>query len=143
MNRGIGVNGFIVNDGKFLLVKRADNDDFLPGVWEIPGGKLEIDESCEEGTTREVLEETGLDVEIVSIISNWEYNHDSGYTRFVQLDFLCEAKNHEVKLSEEHSDYAWITFDDLDNYKISQEVKEDLLKIRSHPLVQQLTKTTG
>ncbi len=136
MNRGIGVNGFIVNDGKFLLVKRADNDDFLPGVWEIPGGKLEIDESCEEGTAREVLEETGLEVEVVSIISNWEYEHDSRL-RFLQLDFLCRAINQNVKLSEEHSDYAWITYSELDNYDISPEVKEDLLKIRTHPLVQQ------
>lgn len=139
MNRGVGVNGFIVKKGKFLLVKRSENDKFLPGDWEIPGGKLELGETAEEGVMREVLEETGLDVEVSSIISNWEYEHNSNQTRYVQLDFLCKAQNNqEVQLSNEHSDYTWVTFDELKNYKMSREVRDDLLKIHKHPLVEEL-----
>ncbi len=138
MNQRVGTNGFIVKKGKFLLVKRSDNDSFLPGDWEIPGGKLEYGEVAENGAVREVYEETGLKVKIEYLLATWEYEGVYNDIQYVQLDFLCTPiDDSDVKLSEEHSDYAWITFDQLDNYDMTPEMKKELLKIRSHPLVRQ------
>ena len=141
MQQRIVNGGFIVQNGKFLLMKRADNDTFLPGVWEIPGGKLEFGEDPLIGAKREVKEEAGLDVELISPLSIWTYGDNSGGTQYIQIDYLCKVVGYgEVKLSEEHSDFAWITYGELDNYEISPEMKAEIIKFETHPLVEELLK---
>lgn len=50
--------GVAVDDGgRVLVIRRRDN-----GAWQPPGGVLELDETPEQGTVREVLEETGVRV---------------------------------------------------------------------------------
>ncbi|MDR9435740.1 MAG: Nudix family hydrolase [Thiohalophilus sp.] len=47
--------------GEVLLARRADNRD-QGGLWEFPGGKIEVDEAVEEALARELLEEVGITV---------------------------------------------------------------------------------
>lgn len=58
--------GAIVEDGdRFLLVKHVrERRSFWSGKWIFPGGKLDTGESIADGIRREVLEETGLDIEV-------------------------------------------------------------------------------
>lgn len=51
------------DDGRILLHRRTDND-----MWALPGGVMEIGETIAGCATREVREETGLDVDIVAIV---------------------------------------------------------------------------
>jgi ADP-ribose pyrophosphatase YjhB (NUDIX family) len=46
---------------KVLLCKRNNQGSF-PGMWSIPGGKLEENETTQEGAKREFLEETAVDI---------------------------------------------------------------------------------
>lgn len=46
-------------DGALLLVRRSDS-----GVWELPGGQVDVGESAEEAAVRETAEESGVQVEI-------------------------------------------------------------------------------
>ncbi|MGB2791584.1 MAG: NUDIX domain-containing protein, partial [Candidatus Moraniibacteriota bacterium] len=63
MDKGLIVHALIVNaDGEVLLIKRSETEDVLPGVWDIPGGTLEDGEDPKDGATREVKEETNLEV---------------------------------------------------------------------------------
>ena len=56
--------GCLFNDeGKVLLQKRGDS-----GKWGFPGGAIELGETAEETAVRELKEETGLDVEVESLI---------------------------------------------------------------------------
>ena len=56
----------VVRDGSVLLVKR--NIEPFRGYWDIPGGFLEDGEQPEDGVRREVLEEAGLDVRVLSLL---------------------------------------------------------------------------
>lgn len=56
--RTLAVNAIVLNENKVLLVKRAQEPD--KGWWDLPGGYLDWDETLEEGTARELREETGL-----------------------------------------------------------------------------------
>ena len=40
----ISVTGIIVNDGKFLITKRASHLKAFPNMWTVPGGKLELED---------------------------------------------------------------------------------------------------
>lgn len=51
---------FVVRDGCLLLVRKPDEKAFVPGVFYVPGGKLEADETPEQCARRELDEETGL-----------------------------------------------------------------------------------
>lgn len=55
------VAGAFVRDGRLLLARRPDGDP-LSGFWELPGGKVEADETPEEALGREWREELGADV---------------------------------------------------------------------------------
>ncbi len=56
---------------KVLLAKRSKNEDVYPGLWCIPGGKLEITDSClEECLRREIREEIGIGISDIMLIEN-------------------------------------------------------------------------
>jgi len=61
------LKGFVLmeRNGKYLLIKEATAK--WNGMWFLPGGSVKPGESLEEGTKREVLEEAGCDVELVSV----------------------------------------------------------------------------
>ena len=139
MNQRVVVGGFIVKDGKFLIAKRAANDTFLPLKWEIPGGKLEFNEEPEDGLKRELMEEAGIKVKVIATLSAWSYGEISKDLHYVQLDYLCVPEEGEVvKISSEHEDFKWITFDEIENYDISGKMKEEILKFRENPAVREL-----
>lgn len=57
-------------EGKFLLCKRAIEPRI--GYWTIPAGFMELRESVAEGAVREVVEESGANVEIESLLGVFE-----------------------------------------------------------------------
>ena len=100
----------IEQNGKFLIIKRSSTAKNYPMHWDLPGGKLEHGETPEEGLVREVLEETNLDVKVVSPIFSYLETH--GVFAYVVV-YECEFLSGELKLSNEHSEYKWATKDEL------------------------------
>ena len=60
-------------DGKILLVLRGENPG--KGLWGLPAGFMEVDETVEQAAQRECLEETGLEVELGDLLGVWSYYH--------------------------------------------------------------------
>jgi ADP-ribose pyrophosphatase YjhB (NUDIX family) len=57
-----GVRAMVTDsDGKVLLLRRPDDEEFHPGTWNLPGGAKEDDETFLNGALRELKEETNLD----------------------------------------------------------------------------------
>lgn len=104
----IAVKSMIVNNGKLLILKRALNDVQKPGIWEIPGGRIEIGEDLILGLKRETKEETGLDIEVSRQISVRHFIRDDGQEIEMYI-FLCNAIDVDnICLSKEHISYEWI-----------------------------------
>ena len=86
-----GVGGVIIDGDSVVLVKRA----YPPrqGEWSLPGGLLELGESLADGVRREMLEETGLVVQVGPLIEVFDRVHrdEEGRVRyhFVIVDFVC------------------------------------------------------
>lgn len=78
-----------------------------PGAWDIPGGRLEQGEDPFTGLQRETKEETGLDIEIIKPLDIHYFVRDDGQ-QITLLIFLCSLRSHDVKLSQEHTEYKWV-----------------------------------
>jgi 8-oxo-dGTP diphosphatase len=80
-----------VQEPKVLLIRRAQEP--LKGEWSLPGGVVELGETLEEAVRREVLEETGLAVEVVGVVKAFDRITRDAAGRvlyhYVLVDFLC------------------------------------------------------
>ena len=85
---------------KILLIKRATVP--FKGYWALPGGKAEQGETVEQTIVREVKEETGLDIAIISKVGEY---HEQGVQGGVEYDyypacFLVKTVGGEIKKQE-------------------------------------------
>ncbi|MFE5108567.1 NUDIX hydrolase [Streptomyces sp. NPDC056663] len=97
----VSVAGVVVReDGRLLSIRRADN-----GTWELPGGVLELDETPEAGVAREVLEETGIHVEVDELTGVYK-NTTRG---IVALVFRCKPSGGTERTSAESVAVEWLT----------------------------------
>lgn len=122
----VAVKGVLVEDGKALIVRRADHlrDDPV-GRWEFPGGTLEFGERPEETLAREFHEETGLTVvqEKLLYVDSACMNP---YYQIILIAFLCRRQEKEyVKLSDEHLAYQWADSAALRRF-LAQDIQEAL-----------------
>jgi 8-oxo-dGTP diphosphatase len=113
--QGIAVKSFIVKDGKVLLIRRSNLTKHKPGQWDIPGGRLEPGENPFDGLTRETMEETGLDIEIVAPLYIDYFRRDDGQ-QITMIIFLCKPRSDEIRLSKEHSEYRWTDLSDPEEF---------------------------
>jgi 8-oxo-dGTP diphosphatase len=120
----IATTALIVKDKSFLVIKRATQDEIgKEGSWTLPGGRVEAYEDPNKSVLREVKEETGLNVKLIKPILVWSIRKDDVWR--IVIHYLCEYKKGKVKLSKEHSDFAWIKFKDLKKVKLDKWIKEN------------------
>jgi 8-oxo-dGTP diphosphatase len=118
---GVGFGVMLVKDGKVLLghrhsdAEKASSELHGEGTWTMPGGKLEFQESPEDGAVREVREEIGLTIEkralkLVSVSNDMV--HDA---HFITLGFLCSEFTGEPSVMEpdEITEWRWFPLDAL------------------------------
>lgn len=124
INKGVSAVVYNPVTEKFLVMKRSDQNQYYPGVWQFPGGGLE-DEKPEEGALRELREETGLEGEIVRGGSyRWISKH--GKSEMKTFAFLVEVEETDVVLSWEHDEFRWIELDELRSMETFEFIEKDL-----------------
>lgn len=112
------VKGVVTDgQGRALLLKRTADTAVDPGLWDLPGGKLDPGELFDDAFRREVREETGLDVEIVGVAGARDWVIPS--RRVVYLILRASAYSDDVCLSDEHVAFAWVRAEDLSDYAIA------------------------
>lgn len=105
----------ILKDNKVLLGQRhfdpakADSDLHGEGTWTMPGGKLHFQEGLKESAFRETLEETGIKVKNLELIS--VSNDIIPDKHFVTIAFLCNDFEGEPKVMEPDEITRWQWFD--------------------------------
>ncbi|MGW8527592.1 NUDIX hydrolase [Nocardiopsis sp. NPDC055824] len=97
----VSVAGAVIReDGRMLVIKRRDN-----GNWEPPGGVLELNETPQEGVAREVLEETGIHVEVEQLTGVYK-NMVRG---IVALVFRCRPSSGTEIPTSESTAVEWVS----------------------------------
>ena len=111
----LGVSTVVRRDDMVLLVQRG-KPPYL-GVWAFPGGAVEYGESLATAAAREVLEETGLVVEIGSPIDHAEIlpGHESAGVggHYVLIVFDARPIGGDLVAGDDAADARWFTASDL------------------------------
>ncbi|MFC7686168.1 NUDIX domain-containing protein [Ureibacillus sp. GCM10028918] len=108
----VALKGVIVNEGKALIVQRADDDEIGGGTWECVGGQIEFGEDLETALLREIQEEVSLNVTIEQIL--YATTFEAAPTRqVIIITYLCSSQHRKVVLSKEHSNYTWAPTEQL------------------------------
>lgn len=119
----LSVKAMIFFDGAVLLLQKKDKEGLHP--WEFPGGGVQPGEDLEQALLREVTEETGLSIRIISLGSTWVYRRSPTQ----QLDgvvFIAETATDKVTLSDEHLDFRWVKPADFCSYRLQESLQEAL-----------------
>ena len=111
----VAVGAVVFDDDRVLLVRRATEP--LKGEWSVPGGMLELGEKLRDGTAREALEETGLQVQAGEVLDVFDsiFTDDEGRTQYhyVLIDFLCRPLSGEATPGSDVSEVKWVTESEL------------------------------
>lgn len=112
----IVVTGFLYHKGKVLLIKRSEDETFMPGKFEMPGGKVDFGENPEESLVREFKEETDLDIKVWKPFSVFSYVSEESQRHTVEIVYFVSlsSDNEMIILGVDHSEYEWVDKSELD-----------------------------
>ena len=124
----VGIGGVVIENGQALLIKRGSEP--LLGQWSIPGGTLELGESLQQGVARELLEETGLEVQVLDMIEVFDRifldpaaskSKDKSRPKYhyVIVDYLCERLAGEAQAGSDVTDIAYATEQELEKFQMT------------------------
>lgn len=108
----VGVKGLIVKDNRILLL-RANKDQGRRDIWEIPGGRIDGNETLQQTVTRELQEELPniKNIQIGNIVHAERLPWDIDGTNSLTLVFVKVSADFEgnPQISDEHVDWRWCT----------------------------------
>lgn len=120
----ITVKGIVVYEHKVLILKRVRPSSDGLGYWELPGGGLEYGETPHQALIRELKEETNLDIKILKPVYTFTAIRPDYQT--VGIGFLSIPTNNHVIISDEHTDYQFVTSEELKNY-LDEKIYNDII----------------
>ncbi|HET9467986.1 MAG TPA: NUDIX domain-containing protein, partial [Vicinamibacterales bacterium] len=117
----VGVGAVIMHEGKVVIVKRRFEP--LAGQWSLPGGRLELGETLEAGLAREMLEETGLEIEVGPVVDVFDRilldpERKVRY-HYVLIDYLCRPVGGELIHGSDVAAAELVDPDDLARFRLT------------------------
>ncbi len=93
-----------------LLVAQRPHDTVLPGLWELPGGKVEPGESLQDCVVREFMEELALGVRVTGALE--PISHAYAHAQVTLHPFLCAWAAGEPRCVQVEA-YRWVSAQEL------------------------------
>lgn len=107
-------HALIERENKYLVTRRSKLNTYMPLKWDIPGGIVEAGETIEEAIQREVIQETGLTIQVGHVIYVYANRDQLPFRQTFQIVYLCKYKGGEIHLDpREHDMYQWLDYNDI------------------------------
>jgi 8-oxo-dGTP diphosphatase len=119
------VAGILKKDDKILVGQRPENHT-LAGLWEFPGGKIELGETPEEALARELNEELGIEAEVGEL--KLACSHSYGDVGILILFYEILFWKNEPK-NQHHVHLEWIEPATLTTKKIPDANRKNIHRI--------------
>lgn len=130
---GVAAAAMIFNErGKIFLSKRGQKAQGEHGYWETPGGGVDFGETLEHAVKREIMEEYGIEIELLEQFSAIDYIIPDKHQHWVVTTFLAKIKQgHIPKIMEPEKcdEIGWFQLDSLPQ-PLSIVTKIDLQRYR-------------
>lgn len=113
MELQVGVKILLKNkDNKYLILHRSPKYSEVKGMWDIPGGRIEIGTPLIENLKREILEETKLELPGDPKLFFAQNILRIAGRHVVRLTYIGNIEG-EPQLDHEHNEFRWLTIDEL------------------------------
>lgn len=116
----ITTDGIIIKDEKILLIKRK-NPPFK-GMWALPGGFVEYNETTENAVVREVLEETGLKTKIHKLAGVYSDPERDPRGHTITIVYMLDVINGKLIANDDASEVKYFSLNDLPNLSFDHEL---------------------
>lgn len=113
----------IIEGQKILLVQEND------GLWSLPGGWCDVDQSTMENTVKEVREEAGLDVEVVrlvAVLDKTKSNPSRSAHHVTKVFYLCRSLGGQFQANSETLTSAYFSLGDLPTLSLGKNTVEQI-----------------
>ena len=102
----------IIEQDDLVLCALRSEHMVLPGKWEFPGGKLEVNELPEDALIREIKEELNIEIKIIEALPIAEHAYVP--EKIIQLiPYRCAIVGNETPSASEHAELRWVKRDEL------------------------------
>ena len=122
----IAQKAIIVKNNKVLLVRDPRMGEV---IWEIPGGRMNIEEEPREAVAREISEELGIAITVGAVVHMEQFIQGNEGKRAFVIVYECQMIDsaQEISMSEaEICEIAWVTAEELPKYPLFSEYKRAL-----------------
>ena len=123
----IDVRSFILKNDTLLLVKERSD-----GLWTLPGGWADVNESPSEAVIRETKEETSYDVNAIKLLAFWDklkHDHPPQWPHTYKVFFHCEIISGEATENLEISEIAFFDINNLPPLSTHRVTASQLLRL--------------
>ncbi|PIR57670.1 MAG: hypothetical protein COU71_02810 [Parcubacteria group bacterium CG10_big_fil_rev_8_21_14_0_10_38_31] len=136
----VAITAIIIKDEKYLITRRSPSKKKFPGMWTVPGGRMEKSDYLkipkdtnhhwynvlEKTLRREVKEETALDIDNIWYVTSLAMIGKDGVPSLI-ISCAADYTGGEVKLQEEECDeFAWVSLEESKNYDLIEGIYEEL-----------------
>jgi len=130
---------------KYLITRRSLNKKRFPGMWTVPGGKMETSDYLklpkdteyywynvlERTLRREIKEEVGIDIDNIEYVTSLATIHSDGSPSLV-ISCMADYAGGEINLNPEESDeHAWVNLEEVKNYQLLDGIYDELVMVEN------------
>ncbi len=122
----VGVIATRGDDARVVLVRRGENPG--RGLWGLPAGFMEADETTEQCARRECLEETGLEVDVKELLGVWSYFHALKQTSGVLVLYRAEITDGEAIAGSDSTEVKFCASAEIPFEELAFETHKEALR---------------
>ena len=109
------VVGIIRNDSHDVFIAKRQKKQFMPGFWELPGGKVEADEGQHDALKRELFEETGITVKKCRLTQSIKQQYPD---KVVNLSVYLIEDYSGTPIGKEGQEFTWCSLNSFENFML-------------------------